>query len=684
MYKWMSAACSILIAHRLLGLLLLVTAVKGVFWAAAFPPIQPADEIHHIGYARDIAAQGTLAVTARDVFTPEEVIVLDIARVVEVSGFRRPLDLSPARVEAIAHSKKQLRTAAEWPVEAPSPWVHYFSRYHPPFYYALGALIQWLARPPDLLAHLALARLLSVGATMATVLFTYLLARELFPGRPLLWLTAAAITSFLPMVTYLGAVYTNQALEVTLFTVLFYLGARVIRRGLSLVLAVNLGLLLGVGLLTKISFLIALPLLGIVAVYELYHFRRRPLAWLLVPLIAALIAGSWYWTYFQLGNGGLADRREEAVVCGPFLSYLFSLPLRRLVYQYWVESVAAFGHRDSLLSPSLYQAILSSMTLALIGWGRQAWWTLKNRHNAAAEQMLTREQWFMGLLFVLAWIGVYAFYFLVGYLISCDRRSEYTQGRQATSMAAGIALFLVIGWTSAAPRFRRGVFMLLLLLIIGLNSYALGHVIARYYGSQQWTAVEERELLSAPLTADHPVSQCFQIEHAILNRADIWLEREAAGLRGNFTLTVRDAAGSAAFVSQATSLGWGLAYPAYFRFEPTQVNGPFCLEFRGDFDSAVQAWAVSDGGAVWNDGLSERPGALSLLLYRPVSWSSWPERMAVQSADWYTPAFYRWLGWGYLFTLLLFLTGCVSATRRSAATRAIGGRVVETYRSSPR
>jgi hypothetical protein len=455
------------------------------------------------------------------------------------------------------------------------------------------------------------------------------------------------------MVTYLGSVYTNQALELTFFTALFWLIARILRLGLTWSRAFWFGLLLGLGLMTKVSFLVALPLVAIVALYDLWRAKGKRPAWVVVILLSALLAGPWYVNYLGLGNGGLVDTRAEAAGCPSFPIYLLRLPIRSLLLHFWNESVAAFGHRDSLFPAIIYQMSLATLALAIAGWGRQLYWT----GSKDQPQRFTPHQWFMGGTFLLAWIGIIAFYFLIGYLVSCDQRGEYAQGRLIVPVAAGSALWLLMGWLSLVRRRRYELLAFLIIVLAALNTYALvNQVIWRYYGSQQEVAINERNLLSAPLNIGQGVSQCFAVHHPGLNRVDIWLEKEQGGVNGELQLELINA-DRRRVLSTSRNTGWVPTYPAYFQFAPLETGEQLCLAITGQFDKEVRVWATTSGATTaWIDGNEQRVGTLAIHLYHPVPWYAIPERMAVQSSKMYTTHFYWTLGIIYTVSLIVFLT----------------------------
>jgi hypothetical protein len=656
--------------QRLLWLLLLLTFLKGWLWAAAFPPMMHADELQHLGYARDVFRSGTLYIEPRGYFTPEEVIADQIVQVSAVSGLRRPVNLSPERQA----ERTQLRQLLQDPSQQPPPeaivFGPYFARHHPPLYYGVESLLARLVKPVDMFADLAWGRLLSVLLTVAGVGFTYLLAQEVVPERPLFALAAATMMSFWPMITYIGAVFSNQALEIPLFAAIFWLLARIIRRGVTWPLALWLGLGLGLGLLTKVSLLVTVPLILFVAVYDGWRRRTFPLAWSLIVFLPLLIAGPWYFDYVQGSSGTVAGSADVALGCPNLTVYLTELPWGAVGRRMWRESVTAFGLSDSLFPTWVYYLSEIGLLLAVAGWGRRLVGGLTNRGDG---WRWPRERWLMvGMLF-LAWVGIHAFVLLIGYLLSCEQVDAYAAASSVTrnplafaigrlvipGAAAPLSLLLLLGWETLTRRHWRGIFLAAGFLIIALNSYALiDRVLGRYYGLQEIWVEEQRQVNSSSLTPDHTVQQCITLPPMKLARVDVWLNKAQNNVTGNLQLQIVTAEGEMIGQTEAFSLGGLATYPAYAQFPPQTVSGDICLLLSGEFASPVQVWATdSSAGNIWYDGAAAKEGNLALRLYGTVPWSTMPERLAAASVNVYSATFYRLLGLLYILTLLVFIGG---------------------------
>ena len=160
----------------------------------------------------------------------------------------------------------------------------------PPAYYALATAGYHAAdafdRPlPD---RLLLSRLVSALLAALTVLFAFLTVREALPRSPWPARAGAVAAGLQPVMMFNHGVINSDALVFTIAAGLAAVLARTWRRGVTPRRALLIGGLLGLGALTKITFLLVVPLA--VAVQLLVWVRRREL-----PLRrrAALLAASW-------------------------------------------------------------------------------------------------------------------------------------------------------------------------------------------------------------------------------------------------------------------------------------------------------------------------------------------------------------------------------------------------------
>ncbi|MEW5956132.1 MAG: hypothetical protein AB1801_00285 [Chloroflexota bacterium] len=217
----------------------------------------------------------------------------------------------------------------------------------------------WSLEPVLLAARLA--RWLSLLAGLGTVALTYRLARLVFsPESPWLPLSAAGLVAFIPQFVHTSSAITNDSLAATLAAAALVLLAYVIRNGSSNRDAIYLGIVLGLGAITKLSLLYLLPLTALALLLGLRH--RSGGQWLrhgaIIGGVSLLLAGGWYWRNWQLYGDFTALNahllyRGGALDPRPTLAQIWQTELTGLELSFW----GAFGAGQILLEPWLYEAL---------------------------------------------------------------------------------------------------------------------------------------------------------------------------------------------------------------------------------------------------------------------------------------------------------------------------------------
>lgn len=138
--------------------------------------------------------------------------------------------------------------------DRPTPW----ETHQPPLYYLLCAPVHLLSG-----GSVFAVRLVAAALQLLTVFVVFRACRDLFPVRPYLAAGAAAFAAFLPTQAQLSASISNDSLTTLLCAAIFWQLGLLVTRGQSVSGALALGVLLGLGLLTKISVLQLLPAFGV-------------------------------------------------------------------------------------------------------------------------------------------------------------------------------------------------------------------------------------------------------------------------------------------------------------------------------------------------------------------------------------------------------------------------------------
>ncbi len=338
-----------------LFLILAIYLLAGVLFATFTPAWQSPDEPAHYNYIRYLARQSSF---------PELV--------------------SRCYNQAYLEQLKADRFPPELPLENVCYEFH-----QPPLYYLLLAPFFSLSG-----GSLLVLRLGSVLLGAGVVALAWGIARTIFPHTPSVFYGTAAFVAFTPMHVAMLASVNNDALaELILATLLFLLTRRVMFPGRVAVRRdIVLGILLGLGLITKTTVYIAVPLVG-VALWLAAKSRQgsrgageqrgKGVDWpvlvrqgLIVYGVALAIALPWYLRntalYGNLDILGLV--RHDAVVVGQlrtadllaqvgWLAYLQSF-FTTTFHSFWGQ----FGWMAVPMSERVYLALTLLTAMAFVGF----------------------------------------------------------------------------------------------------------------------------------------------------------------------------------------------------------------------------------------------------------------------------------------------------------------------------
>ena len=239
---------------------------------------------------------------------------------------------------------------------------------HPPLYYAAAAV--WLLATGTAEArwdHLLLSlRLFDVLLLVPLPLLAAATVRTLLGDRPEARpaaLVAAAGVLFVPMSAHILSAVTNDALVTLSGAVITWLVARVLTGDLRWRTAIGLGLALGVGLLTKVMAVFAVPM--VVLAYLLAGPAGRPVladirrAWwpraarVLVAGLVAFAVGGWWWLRNVLVLGavqpvGIPERWEPVPNAG--LGYFVTRVLTAFTRSFFGD----FGWLELRVPPGVF------------------------------------------------------------------------------------------------------------------------------------------------------------------------------------------------------------------------------------------------------------------------------------------------------------------------------------------
>jgi 4-amino-4-deoxy-L-arabinose transferase-like glycosyltransferase len=335
-----------------------------------------------------------------------------------------------------------------------------YENWQPPLFYLLATPVFRAGSIDDAQTVLVRLRVFDAALGALTLVTAFFVGRTAFsPDRVELAAAVPLTLVGVPMFTAVSAALSADPLANLVSAVLVLVLVQRVRRAdatMSAHWALLTGVLIGLGLLTKLSLAIFVPLaVGVIVARSAWPVREAAL----MLGVAALLTLPW--SVHQVTTYGWADplalTRHSAIVAdqprfpglspdyvGQFLTITF--------HSFWAQ----FGWMAIVAQPRLY-LIWGLLTLA-----------------AVVGLLIDR-----GRLVEPAWILLLATFFAgcIAYL-GYNVAFEQFQGRYLFPAVVPIAMLLVAGWAAMVPRRLNGVLTIAIgVLLIALNTYALLRVL---------------------------------------------------------------------------------------------------------------------------------------------------------------------------------------------------------------
>ena len=278
-----------------------------------------------------------------------------------------------------------------------------YEAHQPPLYYLLMSPLLALLRGARLSVQMRILRLLNVGVGGLLLFFIWLSGRRLFGGREDVALLAMGFAAFLPMHIAMSASINNDALtEVIIAATLLQLLGALQDAETSPRHWAMIGLLIGLGLLTKFQAYILIPLAGAVWLWQLWQswrtHRLQARAWLggmALALPALLLPLPWWLRNLRIygPTDPFGLERHNAVVVGQprtidWISQQgWESYLHRLITFTFRSFWGVFGWMGVFMDARVYLLLTILTLLILAGLAWQVWrWRRRRLHLSRFQQ----------------------------------------------------------------------------------------------------------------------------------------------------------------------------------------------------------------------------------------------------------------------------------------------------------
>lgn len=357
-----------------------VALALGLTWALLTPPFQMPDEQDHFAYVQQLAENGEAASRSPGLppWSSQLTIGLQSTRALAVAekADGRPPWLAEDERAWAARARGASRKDGGGPTTAAT---------HGPVYYGALAAPYRLTAGASLWSQLTAMRVVSALLSALAVLFVLLAAREVAPGRPLFAVGAALLVALNPMFTFIGASVNNDVGYNVAAALFLWLMLRAARRGLTIPLALAIGVTLGVLPVIK-GTAYAMYVVAIVALLALVvaqRDRRVLIGVAGVAVAAVLVQFGWSSIAAEIGRttfttpGGGAPVSADGLwsTAGTSIAYIWQIFLPPLpsmtdyypthdlpAYTIYVKRAwASFGWYTIEFNPAVYLAIITGM-----------------------------------------------------------------------------------------------------------------------------------------------------------------------------------------------------------------------------------------------------------------------------------------------------------------------------------
>ncbi len=430
----------------LICLLYLVVAAN---FALQTPPWQAPDEPAHYNYIAHIATAGTLPVL-------------------------RMGDYDEAYRNALV--------SEGFPPNKSIASIRYES-YQPPLYYLLGAIVYRLTG-----GTLLALRLFGLLLGLSVILLLYFTLEMVFPDKPLIVLGATAFTAFLPMHVAVTASVTNdilaELLVIAQMTVLLtWMRAQLVDHADDQPrLLLLLGLLLGLGLLTKIYAYAMVPLCALAIVVTLWwtdrHWRTlgRGIGQSLYAIVPAILLGLPWWIRSMRLYGAwdfLGLQWHDQVVAGQpttteWIAKHGVMLYSERAFSYTFQSFwGVFGWLGVFMDQRIYTALLIGTGILFLG----LLWSLIRLISGAPDTDVDDYQRWVLIVFALM-VGI-----VTASYIWYNTKFVQHQGRYFFWGLLPISTFVALGWREVMRPLQgtiTGILATILAIALGFTSYVGG------------------------------------------------------------------------------------------------------------------------------------------------------------------------------------------------------------------
>jgi 4-amino-4-deoxy-L-arabinose transferase-like glycosyltransferase len=460
-------------------------------WSLIVPPFEGKDESDHFAYVEQIVENGSLPENGQPngVYSTQENLVLAGLHAGEVIHSPQTTSIATEAEQRALVKDNDAGASRRGSGEAG------IATAEPPLYYAIQA-IPYLLDRGNVLVELQLMRLVGALFGAITAMCTFLFLREILPRQPWAAAVGGLSVALQPLLAFMSGSVNPDSMLFAVAAGVFLCLARALRRGLTLRLGVALGVLVGVGFMTKLNFIgIAFGVFVGLIVLAAREVRANGSRGLRVPLLAGAIGVSpvgLYVLWNVLENHaalGIASRNPSLLdpeALARALSYTWQLYLPRIpgmphyfegivtLKDIWFDrTVGLYGWMDTMFPVWVDNVALVPAAAVALLCGREVW-----LQRSALRRRLSEFGVYGAMAIgLLVLIGVWSYQSDV-----LENEPAFGEPRYLLPLLPLFGAAVTLAVRGAGRRWAPVVGVALVVLLFGYDVVSQLQVIARYYG----------------------------------------------------------------------------------------------------------------------------------------------------------------------------------------------------------
>lgn len=306
--------------RRLTAVVWLCFLLQAIFYCLEQPIWEGLDEWAHFAYVQNLSEHGRIPVPGDDTSIQVAQSLKDLPLPYQPGG-RIPSELTHDQYWRLPANERAARQAALRQIPASASYetggAGLYEAQQAPLYYLLMIPVYQAFRHAPLAGRLLAIRIASVAIASLLIPLIYANSRELF-GSSRMALLLACLSASLPGLLMDVSRAGNECLAVVLGAAMTLLLVRPIRRGASLRSWLGLGVIVGLGLLTKAYFLAFLPLIPALAVVLAWRNRawKKELTRAALALLVSVGMGAAWYARMERLTGSLSGEKNAAAIAG--------------------------------------------------------------------------------------------------------------------------------------------------------------------------------------------------------------------------------------------------------------------------------------------------------------------------------------------------------------------------------